>query len=196
MATEKPMKVKGGYIIWGQNKQKSANELLDVLDGKLAKRNPEWMEKYQVSFVEIYSDAAEELFEDAILITANKFAPLASKVLTVITTAISLFSSFVFCIDTFGENPAVMEKLKDAAEIAQNGGVYDLRWFNDLLVPLLVTLGAAQGLHEMGHLSVAWLKQVMMPLPVHVHVSTYIFVSTYMIHPSLQVKLTSPTILP
>lgn len=169
MATEKPMKVSGGYIIRGVNKRKSAGELLDALDGRLAKKNPEWTEKYQMSFVEIYSDVTDELFEDAVLITPNKFAPLAPRLLAGVTTAVSLFSTFVYCIDAYGENPVVMERLKGAVEIAQNGGVYDLTWFNELLVPLLVTLGAAQGFHELGHYLVAWSKQV---------------------------KLTSPTILP
>lgn len=169
MATEKPMKVEGGYIIRGKNKRKSAAELTEFLDGKLKKKNPEWTDKYQWSIVEIYSDANEELFEDAILITPNKFASLAPKLLPPAVTAISLFSSFVYCIDTFGENPLVMQRLKDATELAQNGGLYDISWFNELLIPLLVTLGAAQGLHEASHYSMAWLKQV---------------------------KLTSPTILP
>jgi len=160
MATEKPMKVDGGYIIRGTNKRKSASELLDFLDANLAKKSPEWTDKYQLSLVEIYSDANEELFEDAILLTPNKFVPLANKLLVGFTTAISLFSSVVYCITTFAENPAVMEKLKSATELAQDGGVYDLTWFNELLVPLLVTLGAAQGFHELAHYSVAWLKQV------------------------------------
>jgi len=165
MATEKPTKVNGGYIVRGLNKRKSAVELLDLLDGKLAKRNPEWTDRCQFSFVEIYSDANEELFEDAILITPNKFPPLANRVLSGAVTAVALFSSVVFCIDAFGENPAVMEKLRGAAEVAQNGGVYDLAWFNDLLIPLLVTLGAAQGFHEVGHLLVAWSRQVKMTSP-------------------------------
>ncbi|KAL7529129.1 hypothetical protein ACHAXR_002809, partial [Thalassiosira sp. AJA248-18] len=122
MATEKPMKVSGGYIIRGVNKRKSATELMDYLDGKLAKQSPEWTERYQMSFVEIYSDANDELFEDAILITPNKFAPLAPKLLAGVITAISLFSSVVYCIDAFGENEAVMEKLKSAVELAQDGG--------------------------------------------------------------------------
>lgn len=160
MATEKPQRVDGGFIIRGANKRESASELLDRLDGTLAKRNPEWAERCQLNFVEIYSDENEELFEDAILITPNKFPVLSPKTLSGITSAIALFSSFVFCIDSFGENPVVLEKLKAAAELAQNGGLYDLTWFNELLVPLLVTLGAAQGFHEAGHLVVASLRQV------------------------------------
>mmetsp|Transcript_15697 Transcript_15697/g.33995 ORF Transcript_15697/g.33995 Transcript_15697/m.33995 type:complete len:697 (+) Transcript_15697:209-2299(+) len=169
MATEKPIKVSGGYIIRGKNKRKSASELLDYMDAKVAKANPEWTDKYQLSFVEIYSDATEELFEDAILVSPNKFEPLANKLLAGATTAVALFSSFVYCIDTFGENTEVMQRLKDASELATAGGTYDIGWFNELLIPLLVTLGAAQGFHELAHYSVAWLKQV---------------------------KLTSPTILP
>ena len=169
MATEKPIKGDGGYVIRGVNKRKTANELLDYVDGKIAKTNPEWTDKFQLSLVEIYSDASEELFEDALLITPNKFVPLASKLLSGVTTAVALFSSIVFCIDTFADNEIVMTRLKDASEIATAGGTYDLTWFNELLIPLLVTLGAAQGLHEAAHLLVAWTKQV---------------------------KLTSPTVLP
>jgi len=33
-------------------------------------------------------------------------------------------------------------------------------WFNMQLVPLLLTLGAAQGLHELSHIVTAWSKQV------------------------------------
>jgi len=53
-----------------------------------------------------------------------------------------------------------MERLKEATEVASAGGIYDLLWFNELLVPLLVTLGAAQGVHELSHYLVAWSKQV------------------------------------
>jgi hypothetical protein len=35
------------------------------------------MEKYQLSYVEIYSDSNEEIFEDAMLITPNRFVPIA-----------------------------------------------------------------------------------------------------------------------
>lgn len=169
MATEKPVKVDGGYIIRGVNKRKSASELLDFIDGKIAQNSPAWTDAFQVSLVEIYSDASDELFEDALLVTPNRFEPLAPKLLVVATTAVALFSSCVFCIDAFGDNPLVMEKLKSAVETAQDGGVYDISWFNALLIPLLATLGTAQGLHEAAHYAVAWSKQV---------------------------KLTSPTVLP
>lgn len=170
MATERPVKVEGGYIIRGANKRKSATELLDYLDGKVAKSDPKWTERYQLSFVEIYSDSSEELFEDAILISPNKWNPLAPRALAGITTAVALFSSFVYCIDAFGENEVVMQRLKDASEVAAaagsaTGGLYDLTWFNELLIPLLVTLGAAQGLHEAAHLIVAWSKQVKLTAP-------------------------------
>ena len=162
MATEKPVKVKGGYIIRGVNKRKSTKELLHVLDGKLIKSYPQWIEKYQISFVEIYSDANEELFEDAILITPNTFVPMAPKLLSVASSAIAIFFSFVFCIDAFSDNTYVMDRLKEASEITAAGGTYDLLWFNMQLVPLLLTLGAAQGLHELSHIVTAWSKQVSM----------------------------------
>lgn len=164
MATQMPVKVKGGYIIRGVNRRKSAKELLDVLDGKLIKTNPQWIDKYQISFVEIYSDANEELFEDAILITPNTFIPMAPKLLSVASSVIAIFFSFVFCIDAFSDNTYVMDRLKEASEITAAGGTYDLLWFNVQLVPLLLTLGAAQGLHELSHIVTAWLKQVRMEI--------------------------------
>lgn len=178
MATEKPMEVNGGYIIRGVNKRKSAKELLDVLDAKLAKtlttndddhddddntnNSQPWMDRYQVSLVEIYSDTNDELFEDALLITPNYFSPLAPKLLSGITSSIALFSSFVYCINTFGGNAVVMQRLKEASESATAGGMGmgELTWFNDMLIPLLVTLGVTQGVHEMAHLLVAWSKEV------------------------------------
>ncbi len=194
MATEKPMPVNGGYIIRGVNKRKSAKELLDVLDAKLlaAKttssaddindRSQPWTDRYQVSFVEIYSDTNDELFEDALLITPNYFTPLAPKLLSGITSLIALFSSFVYCINTFGGNTVVMQRLKEASESATAGGMGmgELTWFNDLLIPLLVTLGAAQGVHEIAHSFVAWSKEVrysVLHLEVHVFHShsSYIF---------------------
>ncbi len=167
MAVEKPMQVEGGYIIRGENKRKTATQLLEVIDEKLAKESPQWKESFQLSFVEIYADSSEQLFEDALLITPNKFAPMANKLFAGVVTAVSLFSSFVYCIDTFSENEAVMKRLKEASEQAASGviGAYDLTWFNELLVPMLVTLGLAQGLHEAGHLIMSWSKGIKMTPP-------------------------------
>ena len=167
MAVEKPMQVEGGYIIRGENKRKSSTQLLEVIDEKLDKESPQWKESFQVSFVEIYADSPEQLFEDALLITPNKFAPMAPKLFAGVVTAISLFSSVVYCIDTFSENEMVMKRLKEASEQAAAGvaNAYDLAWFNELLVPMLVTLGLAQGLHEAGHLVMAWSKGIKMTPP-------------------------------
>jgi hypothetical protein len=167
MAIEKPMQVDGGYIIRGQNKRKTATKLLEVIDEKLAKESPQWKESFQLSFVEIYADSSDQLFEDALLITPNKFVPMSPKLFSGFVTAISLFSSFVYCIDTFSENKMVMQRLTEASEQATSGiaGAYDLTWFNELLVPMLVTIGLAQGLHEAGHLIMAWSKGIKMTPP-------------------------------
>lgn len=167
MAIEKPMKVQGGYIIRGENKRKTATQLLDTIDAKLARESPQWKESFQLSLVEIYADSSDQLFEDALLITPNKWVPMSPRLLATAATAISLFSSFVYCIDTFSENEMVMQRLKEASEQASAGisGSYDLSWFNDLLVPMLVALGLAQGFHEAGHLLVAWSKGIKITTP-------------------------------
>ena len=159
MATEKPLRVNGGYLIRGLNKRKSASEMLDAIDAKLAKASPQWTEKYQLNFVEYTTDTPTELSELALLLTPNVFAPTAPVALSVFSTSVAFFLSFLYCINTFAGNDAVMERLKEASELAGNGGLYDISWFNELLVPLLVTLGAAQGVHELLHLLVAgWNK--------------------------------------
>ncbi|KAL7462270.1 hypothetical protein ACHAXS_002653 [Conticribra weissflogii] len=159
MASEKPLKVSGGYLIRGLNKRKSANELLDVVEEKIIKINPAWMEKFQLNFVEITTDTPTELTELALLISPNSFPPTAPALLNIFTTTISIFFSFVYCINTFAGNEVVMQRLKEASEMASVGS-YDITWFNSLLVPLLVTLGASQGAHELAHLLVAWANKV------------------------------------
>jgi len=166
-ASEKPQRVGGGYIIKGTYKEKSTSDLIDALDGKIGKMSPTWKDKFQVSLVEIYSDDDAQLFQDALFISPNKFPVMAPKALSVVVTAIALFSSVVYCIDCFAENTVVMERLKNAAQIGQDGGggQVDLSWFNELLIPMLVVLGAAQVLHEAAHYAVAWTKQVKLSAP-------------------------------
>mmetsp|Transcript_26881 Transcript_26881/g.60783 ORF Transcript_26881/g.60783 Transcript_26881/m.60783 type:complete len:682 (-) Transcript_26881:97-2142(-) len=166
-ASEKPQKVGGGYIIKGTYKETSnSSDLIDAIDGKIGKISQTWKNKFQVSLVEIYSDDDTQLFQDALFISPNKFPVMAPKALSVAVTAIALFSSVVYCIDCFAENTVVMERLKDAAQIGQNGGgQVDLSWFNELLIPMLLVLGAAQALHEAAHYTMAWTKQVKLSAP-------------------------------
>jgi hypothetical protein len=161
MAIEKPIKVSGGYLIRGKNKRKEASELLDAIDKKLTKESLEWTEKFQLNYVEITAEPnSAEFIEDALLLTPNNFPVLAPFVISGLTTAIALFSSFVYGIDTFSGNQVVMEKLKEASERSAGGLSIDITWFNEMLVPLLLVLGSAQGLHELGHYLVAWSNKV------------------------------------
>ena len=166
-ASEKPQRVGGGYIIKGTYKETSnSGDLIDAIDGKIGKISQTWKNKFQVSLVEIYSDDDTQLFQDALFISPNKFPVMAPKALSVAVTAIALFSSVVYCIDCFAENTVVMERLKDAAQIGQDGGgQVDLSWFNELLIPMLLVLGAAQALHEVAQYTMAWTKQVKLSAP-------------------------------
>eukprot|EP00970_Alexandrium_tamarense_P017057 scaffold8103_cov166-Alexandrium_tamarense.AAC.3 len=166
MAIEKPIKVSGGYLIRGKNKRKEASELLDAIDKKLTKESPEWTEKFQLNYVEITAEPnSAEFIEDALLLTPNNFPVLAPFVISGLTTAIALFSSFVYGIDTFSGNQVVMEKLKEASERSAGGLSIDITWFNEMLVPLLLVLGSAQGLHELGHYLVAWSNKIKLTPP-------------------------------
>lgn len=167
MATEKPIRVNGGYLIRGVNKRSSPADLMEAIDKKIEKELPQFTESYQVSFVEITADPnSEDFIEDSLLITANKFPVMAPIPLGFLATAISCFYGFTYAINTFGSNPVVMQRLKEANDAAaalasgNNGAGVDLSWFNELLVPLLGTLALTQGVHELGHLTVAWANKV------------------------------------
>ena len=170
MATEKPIRVNGGYLIRGVNKRSSSSQLIEAIDDKIAKGLSEFTNRYQVSFVEITADPnSEEFIEDSLLITPNKFPVRAPLALGIVATAISCFYTFTYGINTFAGNPVVMQRLKEANEqaaalaagtTATDLASYDLSWFNDLLLPLLGSLAVIQGVHELGHLTVAWANNV------------------------------------
>jgi hypothetical protein len=169
MATEKPIKVNGGYLIRGVNKRSSAAKLVEAIEKKVAKI-PQFTDKYQVNYVEITADPnSDEFIEDSLLITSNQFPVRAPLPLGILATAISCFYGFTYAINTFAGNPVVMQKLKEANEAAStlaggSAGVdvtsVDLSWFNELLLPLLGGLAVIQGVHELGHLTVAWANKV------------------------------------
>jgi hypothetical protein len=170
MATEKPIKVNGGYIIRGVNKRSTSVDLIEAIDKKIEKSFPKFTESFQVNYVEITADPADDEFiEDSLLITANKFPVAAPLPLGLLTTGISCFWAFTYGINTFGGNPVVMQKLKEANDAATalasgstgiDTSTYDLSWFNELLLPLLGSLALIQGVHELGHLTVAWANKV------------------------------------
>jgi hypothetical protein len=209
MATERPIRVNGGYLIRGVNKRGSPSELIEALDKKIT--NEQFNERCQVNFVEITADPnSEEFIEDAILITSNKFPVRAPLPLGILATAISVFYTFIWGIDAFSGNQVVMQRLKEASELAQaasTGGVqYDLAWFNEMLLPLLGTLALVQGVHELGHLTVAWSNKVSLSFALQslVLYTCVLHCAVLFWHSKLallstalsQIKLSAPIILP
>jgi hypothetical protein len=170
MATQKPIRVNGGYIIKGVNKRSTSVDLMEAIDKKIEKSLPKFTESFQVNYVEITADPGQDEFiEDSLLITSNKFPVMAPLPLGLLATGISIFYTFTFGINAFGGNPVVMQKLKEANDAATalasgSAGIdavtYDLSWFNELLLPLLGCLALIQGVHELGHLTVAWANKV------------------------------------
>lgn len=176
MSIQKPVRVNGGYVIRGVNKRSTPADLMEAIDKKIAAEIPNFTDSFQVNYVEITADAdSEDFIEDSLLITSNKFPVKAPLPLGLIATAISCFYGFTYAINTFAGNPVVMQRLKDANDAATalaSGTVgmdavsYDLSWFNELLLPLLGSLAAIQGVHELGHLSVAWANKIKLSAPV------------------------------
>uniref|UniRef100_A0A7S3V6Z5 Peptidase M50 domain-containing protein n=1 Tax=Chaetoceros debilis TaxID=122233 RepID=A0A7S3V6Z5_9STRA len=158
-ASAKPQKISGGYVIRGKmaaNLKDSGDELIRLLDEKIDDFSPQWNERYQVSYMTdptpTMLDDVENLNGSPVLVVHSRdMTPSTGILLNSGVSAVSIFFAFVFIISTFGQNDVVMQRLTEA----NNNSNYDLTWFNQLITPLLLSLGVSQFLHESAHLFVA-----------------------------------------
>lgn len=158
-ASEKPQKISGGYVIRGKMAPKLKNngdDLIRLLDEMIDDISPQWNEKFQVSYM---TDPTPAMLEDVenlngapvLVVHSRDMTPSTGVLLNSGISAVSLFFAFVFVISTFGQNDVVMQRLTEA----NNNSNYDLTWFNQLITPLLFSLGTSQLLHEAAHLVAA-----------------------------------------
>ncbi len=158
-ASGPPERISGGFIVRGSMAPKLKNDgdrLIELLDSTIDSVAPAWNDKFQVSYMTDPTpqmlDDSENLNGEAVLVIHSRdMKPTTSTLFSSGVSAISLFFAFVFAISTFGQNDLVMQRLT----AANNANDYDLTWFNELITPLLVSVGVSQLFHEVGHLFVA-----------------------------------------
>ncbi len=157
-----PQKIPGGFILRGEMVPKlrgDCDKLVQLIDERIesSKQMPsDWNDKFQVN---IMYDPTPELFAneesidgDTVLVVHSRdMSPMTNKFLISGVTAFSLLLTFVFVIATYSQNEVVMERLTSANAI----GDYDATWFNELITPMLISIGLTQACHEAGHLFIA-----------------------------------------
>lgn len=159
LASEPPETIPGGFIIRGTIADKlkeDGDELIKLLDERIQQVQPQFLEKFQICVIfdptPKFMESADSISGDPVLLITNKdLRPSSNMFLSAGLTSISLFSTLVFSISTFGSNKVVYDKLAEANSIIQTGGDYDISWFNELVFPLLASLAITQISHEVAH---------------------------------------------
>jgi len=155
-ASQPPESIPGGFIIRGTIASKlneDGDELIKMLDERIEQVQPQFLNKFQISIIfdptPQFIESADSISGDPVLLITNKdLRPTTNQFFLAGLTAISLFSTLIFSIATFGSNKVVYQRLEEANSIIQAGGDYDLSWFNGLIFPLLGALAVTQISHE------------------------------------------------
>jgi hypothetical protein len=154
----KPESIPGGFILRGvmaSNLKNNGDLLIECLDEKIAEISEEWNKKFQVCYVTDPTPQmleSDELNGSAVLVVHSRdMSPEPRTLLKTGVTSVSLFLTFVFGVSIFGMNDAVMERL----QTANNNADFDLTWFNQLIMPFLISVGVTQACHEAAHLFVS-----------------------------------------
>jgi len=137
-------------------------ELIRLIDESLDELDPSFNEKFQVCY--IYDPTPVALEENGsdnpvLVITGRDLAPTTNRFLSSGVTSLSFFLALIFAVSTWGANDVVMDRLTEANALATNaardgisGVNVDVNWFNELLTPLLIAIGAPQLASELSHL--------------------------------------------
>jgi len=144
--TAKPIKIPGGYLIRGENRKKSGQELIAALDQRLP---AEW-NCTVVWMMDLSDDSAEAWMNDSnALVLLNKdFSPVASDWFYRLTSLIAFGTMLLFSIGVYGANQDVLTRLTEATSLNDPSA---LDWFNGKVVQVLVPILAILASHELGH---------------------------------------------
>ena len=157
-----PQNIPGGFILRGEmvnTLRGDCDKLVRLLDERIDSSTsmPEdWNEKFQIN---VMNDPTPKIFEndesldgDIVLVVHSRdMKPTTNQFLLSAVSTLSLFLTFIFTIATYSQNEIVMDRLTSANAI----GDFDLTWFNQLITPLLLSIGLTQACHEAGHLFIA-----------------------------------------
>jgi hypothetical protein len=152
----KPETIPGGYMIRGRNVKSSGKELIEALDAKLPSQ---WTSQVSLmpGFTDDINSGLDISGEPVLILLNNDFNPTTSRWILSFSTAAAFASAFLFGVGCYGANDNVAQHLQDLTAVGDYSGV---NWFNNLLAQLLLPLVIIQGMHELGHLLVAWRDQV------------------------------------
>jgi hypothetical protein len=151
-SSARPIQIPGGYIIRGENRKKSGEELISALDAKFP---ADWdctvSYMYDVSAIDGDDDNMFEL-DSALVLLKKDFTPIANEWFYRITSLVSFGTLLLFCVGVYGGNQDVLKKLSDASSL---GDFAALDWFNGKVGQVLLPILAILASHELGHFIVA-----------------------------------------
>jgi hypothetical protein len=150
LINSRPIQISGGYVIRGENRRKTGQDLISALDQKLP---GEW--DCTVVWILDVSDTSDEMWEKesrALVLLKKDFSPNLSDWLYRLVSLISLGTILLFSIGVYGTNNEVLNRLTDASALNDFAA---LDWFNgkvgQVLGPIVLILAS----HEFGHFLIA-----------------------------------------
>ena len=143
--TGSPIEIPGGYLIRGENRKSTGEELIEALDAKLPS---DW--NCTVCFMSDISVGQEfdAFFGNALVLLKKDFPLATSAWLYRFISACALVTTLFFAVGVYGGNDAVLNQLSDATAIGDFSG---LDWFNGKVAEVIVPLFMILASHEFGH---------------------------------------------
>lgn len=153
--TGKPENIPGGFLIRGQNRMKSGDELVAALEESFSKTNiSETVQFYYMRDPNPSTDEEFERYENdlpVIVVTGRDLTPDTSFLTKSAVSLLGLFfvSSFSLAVLTFNE--VLFNRLD--AEI--QAGTADPAWLQTLALPTVLAIFVTQIVHELSHQAAA-----------------------------------------
>ena len=147
LTTSKPIQIAGGYLIRGENRKKSGQELIEALDQRLP---AEW-NCTVVWMTDISDDSGVAWMDESkALVLLNKdFSPFMSDWFYGLTSLVAFGTMLLFSIGVYGANQEVLTRLTDATSLNDASA---LDWFDGKVVQVLLPILAILASHESGHI--------------------------------------------
>jgi hypothetical protein len=173
-ATGKPEPVLGGFVIRGNHKYESGDELIAAIDKEL-ERSP-LGDKMTVLYTDDFTfiARAEEADFDFNIFDPENNPPVLyvlgpnicrepKPIQLSIVSALGLSTLWYLSIYPFLLNPGLSKLIEEQLGLAEAGMPFDLNWLTDLSLPLFYTLIGLQLSHEFAHRAIAGINDVSRP---------------------------------
>jgi len=151
----RPIPIEGGYVLRGENRKKTGQDLIMALDEKFP---TDW--DCTVVWMLDVSDYSDELWEResrALVLLKKDFSPIVSDWLYRLISLLSVGTILLFSIGVYGGNEEVLNRLTEALSLSNYS---ELDWFNgkvgQVLGPILLILAS----HQFGHILIAQREKI------------------------------------